>query len=150
VATATGYPVNVRKTQVSLTIIMICFRRSFSINLLSINPVFTTRHFFHWLTKAKCSKALRHRMRDKTRHKLMSFRKSACPHDMPVIPRQSSLSAELTGSAISTQVFRTPKKCPVVNLSQGTWIALHIGTMIMVSPAGELVTTWSRIKNTRN
>jgi hypothetical protein len=43
-----------------------------------------------------------------------------------------------------------PEEGLLIYLSQGTWIASHIGTMTMVSPAGGLATTWGRIKSARN
>jgi hypothetical protein len=43
-----------------------------------------------------------------------------------------------------------PEEGLLIYLSQGTWIASHIGTATMVSPAGRLATTWGRIKSTRN
>ena len=43
-----------------------------------------------------------------------------------------------------------PEEGLLIYLSQGTWIASHIGTITMVSPAGRLATTWGRIRSTRN
>ena len=43
-----------------------------------------------------------------------------------------------------------PEEGLLIYLSQGTWIALHIGSATMVSHAGRLATTWGRIKSARN
>jgi hypothetical protein len=43
-----------------------------------------------------------------------------------------------------------PEEGLLIYLSQGTWIASHIGSATMVSPVGGLVTTWGRIKSARN
>ena len=43
-----------------------------------------------------------------------------------------------------------PEEGLLIYLSQGTWIASHIGTSTMVSATGRLATTWGRIKSTRN